>query len=320
VTGAAIARLDAAGLKHGPGNPSAAPGVHYAPDGRTVCVAVGHDAIRLFDANTGRTVGDLSDPEGMVSFILLAYSPDGAEIATTGWDRRLTRWDARTGRRLEPRHGWEGGASTTLSYSADGRYLYCYRLGDDDGQMPLVIDRATGGLWEYQKVLSPDAVSRDGRLGLARGRQLVELPGLRPIGRPLPAGVELRAYSPDGRIFFTERSGFTDPSDEQEAGIRVWDTASSRPLGPPVASCRAGFNFDPMRNRLVTTGHGETHLEHWRYEPASGSPERLMIWAETETAHQLDGRGVPRPLSPGELAARRERLAALGGSPLPTRP
>jgi hypothetical protein len=85
-------------------------------------------------------------------------------------------------------------------------------------------------------------------------------------------------------------------------------------VGPPVGrdELRA-LAFAPTGKALASGGlNGRVAL--WDSpRPLGGAPERVRLWAETLTGLELDEHEVIRPLSPDALAARRQRLAGLGG-------
>jgi WD40 repeat protein len=62
----------------------------FAPDGRTLAVAVGR-AVQLWDVATGKRLASREGHEGKV--ICLVFAPDGTRLASGGYDTTVRLWD-----------------------------------------------------------------------------------------------------------------------------------------------------------------------------------------------------------------------------------
>jgi WD40 repeat protein len=76
--------------------------------------------LNVFDTDQWRVVGRTAAGQGYLTAV--AYSPDGAYLATTGHSRLIKLWDATT---LEPRGELRGHLDViiSLAFSPDGRRL-----------------------------------------------------------------------------------------------------------------------------------------------------------------------------------------------------
>jgi WD40 repeat protein/serine/threonine protein kinase len=180
------------------------------------------------------------------------FSPDGARIATAGFDRQARLWDARTGSvQAELKHG---DAVLRVEFSSDGSLLATASL---DGTA--AIWRVASGERVHQLrhrapvqavQFSPDGallvtVTTEEEVSLwnaARGTLAATLVPRGPVNR-MPAG-SIAAFSPDGARLAVGR---------QDGAVQLWDLPSrrSRPTlrgGAPIT----WLAFAPDGRRLVS--------------------------------------------------------------------
>ncbi|MGY1620501.1 BTAD domain-containing putative transcriptional regulator [Geodermatophilus sp. SYSU D00691] len=146
----------------------------------------------------------------------LAYSPDGALLATAGFDGALKVWDAATGTLVRTLQGAPGTRVVAPSFSPDGRLVAASWHGDEG--VARVWDVATGapaGTFATRGEAEPSlttAFNPDGTqfaftfdgyprvVDLATGRTLFDL----PAGRYTTGDIE---WSPDGRFIASVDAG-----------------------------------------------------------------------------------------------------------------
>src|SRR5262249_33905595 len=111
--------------------PDAPPSLAFSPDGKVLAAVSEENAVRLWDAATGKTLPGPAGHRGAVAD--LAVSADGKVVVTRGSDGTLRRWERATGKELS-RVAAPGGADATalsptgrLFASAEGATI---RVGD----------------------------------------------------------------------------------------------------------------------------------------------------------------------------------------------
>ncbi len=94
-------------------------GVAFSPDGQTIAVGSGDNAIHLLDVKT-KTERILRGHQNQV--LTVAFSPVDGLLASGGGDRSVRLWNHQTGRPLVVLNGHQGGIYG-LAFSPDGRQL-----------------------------------------------------------------------------------------------------------------------------------------------------------------------------------------------------
>jgi WD40 repeat protein len=257
------------------------------PDGRQL-VSAGRDAlVGTWDAETGAPVADLvghvgTGFEGRV--FSLAYSPDGAMVASGGGDGQIVLSDPDTGEQLGVPLEMDS-AVRSLAFSPDGEALFAGSEGgrlvrwDPDAGV-LIEDAVDLGAGVSALAFGRDegllvVALRDGRITLrdtAPGFEVV-----RSLGRvrPGPNGVPV-AFSPGGRSF---AAGSGDGT------VSLWDATTWRRLGEPIevhSSEVAGVAFSPD-GRLVASGSFDGEVALTRVDALRLIAEPIALGHAVET-------------------------------------
>jgi WD40 repeat protein len=208
--------------------------VSFSPDGTTLATAGTDGTARLWNMATHRQTGSrLADPNGKAALFSIAFSPDGTRVATAGGDGRTRLWDTASHQEIGTALAANFSAVRRVAFSPDGRLL---AAAGDDGVVRLgdpVVHQQIGSPMPGQSAI---ALSPDGRT-MATGGPSEADPAVRLwdvatrhlVGRPLkPAGgpsvVHAITFGPDGRTLAVAGSD----------GVRIWDTAGGRQIGPPI--------------------------------------------------------------------------------------
>jgi WD40 repeat protein/DNA-binding SARP family transcriptional activator len=249
----------------------------WSPDG-ALFVTEGPEETGLIDirdARTGRSVR--SFPGHAADVNLVAFSPDGARLATSGDDGTVKLWDPRTGAQLDAFRGnGQDDQVWGLSFSPDGSRLAAVWLGE---QTLRVWNLDTGRAVQETHVDSAaltTSFSQDGRrlavarfdgggtvVDLASGRRIMDLPGDR--------GVHDVDWSPDGRLIATAGLDGT---------VRIVDAATGRSRFSLTGHTGQVIAGDWSRDgrRLVTAGT-DGKVKVWEVGP-DGARELLSMTAQ----------------------------------------
>jgi WD40 repeat protein/serine/threonine protein kinase len=218
---------------------------------------------------------------------VVAFHPDGRQLAVGDWGNKVHVWDVLDGRKLHTLTGHQGGV-TEVAFSPDGRHLasashdHTVRIwdtasGQETGRLP-----GNDSIWSV-------AFSPDGRLLAAAGENgwmaLWDFAARRELRRfrGHQAHIACVAFSPDGRHL---------ASAAQDRTAKLWDAA-----GGPALRTFAGHTqqvssvaFSPDGQTLATSSEDGT-IKLW--DPATGR-ERAALAGHTawvvRVAFSPDGR------------------------------
>jgi WD40 repeat protein/serine/threonine protein kinase len=218
------------------GHDAAVNAVAFGPDGTRLATVSEDNTARLWDTTTGKQLHVLDghtekkyqeggEPEGVMD---VAFSPDGAKLATAGMDGQIKVWDVGTGEELLSLSGHpEDRGIYSVAFSQDGALL---ASGTDQPSVVKVWDTVTG-------------------------RELLNLPGYE-AGRIF--GID---FNPDGsRLAVSNNTGQLDvwllPEPKGDQSEQTPKKLHSNPS--PHSSGITDVMFSSDGTRLVTASFDQT--------------------------------------------------------------
>src|SRR6266699_3452438 len=176
--------------------------VVWSPDGMHIASS-GYKTVQIWDAPTGTLLKSFGNSSHSVN--LITWSPDGTRVATASKADNLVQvWDITTGAvLLKKTHDYE---VNTVSWSPDGMYIASasdktVRVWDARTGTTLVTyyHHSDSDLAEFKKVI-------------------IRVPNLRVCDLKSSGGVEVVAWSPDGKCI---------ASSSWDKMVQVWDAKTA---------------------------------------------------------------------------------------------
>jgi WD40 repeat protein/tRNA A-37 threonylcarbamoyl transferase component Bud32 len=295
--------------------------VAFAADGRTMLTGSRDGDARLWRASTCELIRKVTSGAGPVR--VAAFSVDGEMFATVTADNQVRLWAVADGKPLgqplvHPR------PVTALAFHPNGKSVL---TGCRDGKVWLwdLPDRKPPGeLSPHQSAVRAVAFSPDGKTFVTTSEDWeVRLwdeasREFRSLAPSRARRAVVAAFSPDGKALLTGHTG--------SAQARLWDVATGKPLGPPLAHTGAVVGGIFTRDgKTILTACGDGTLRTWPVpEPMRGDLSRLKLklklQLQVETGLQLDDKtGGVSAISPRDWRQRERLLRRQGGPALPSR-
>ena len=242
--------------------------VAFSSDGTRIVSGGGDGIIRLWDASTGKQIGEpfTGHSEDVNS---VAFSPDGVMIVSGGDDRTIRLWDASTGQQIAI--FLTSYRVFSVSFSPDGTRVVGGEGAPDIGAISLwdantgeqISERLNGRVWTVRSVaFSPDGsqiVSEEEGVGIDGMVYLWDANTGEQIGGPFVGhvgSVWSTAFSPDGTRIV---------SGGEDGTIYLWEAKTGELIGVPLTGHSGtvwSVAFSPDGNRIVSGGEDST-IRFW---------------------------------------------------------
>jgi WD40 repeat protein len=304
-------------------------GVAFSRDGRLLATAV-RNAAKVWDADTGALLHTLpwkDDGDAMPGDNAVSFSPDGARLATCGFDRVVRVWDLATERE---------------AFRLDGRYDRAEFIGDRRGS--LFAFPSEGGY----RVFDPQTRERLGGFSApARCWAVSPIGNLVAVCRP--SGSDAPEHGPFIDVYILDQQGsfrFLNRAHQLTRGVGAVRRLAFRPDGGGLAAVEDGAvkvwdlktETDPVTlagggrcvafrgdGRLLATGADQGAVKLWDADgPPRPWPADVPAEGLTDLAYSPDGGllAVARETGGGEEvelwdARRGEKVGVLGRRDLP---
>jgi hypothetical protein len=286
----------------------------FSPDSQWVVTASGDDTARLWDAQSGKPLGEpMQHGETVTS---AQFSSDGQRVISASEDQTARLWDAQSGKPLGEPMRHEATVSSA-QFSPDGRLALTASEDKTARLWDALSGKPIGEPMRHADTVTSAQFSPDpeGQRIVSVSAEIVRLwdtLSCKPIGEPMRHGARVRSarFSPDGQQVATS-------SGDNKA--RLWDALSGKPIGEPMQhdNTVTTAHFSPDSQRVVTASEDNT-VQLWDFPTITNKEQAedvrmLADLAEATSGIALQTSGqeeLHHALASEEIQARRKRIAA----------
>ncbi|HVK14350.1 MAG TPA: AAA family ATPase [Gemmataceae bacterium] len=304
--------------------------VGVADDGVRALVRLGTGKYRVTDLLTGTAGAEIfvpgaltpkpehsDDDTAMLRVVRVAFSPDGARLATIDGDGRVLVWDARTGAPV--------GRPLTHTVRNQTERIRAVRFSPDGSRVLTQSFRA-------RAVWNADTTDNEHLFHNPVG---VQISRFSPCGNMILSGtnynmaqifdIRERKLRPVALLHGAQVWGITASADgsrvltaSYDQTARSWDAVTGKPLSPSLRHDEGVSDvvYSP-EGAHVLTASWDRKVRLWpKIDPVPDEPDRVTAWVETWTGLRIGLTGSSDLLTAEEWAARKRKLDDLGGPPV----
>lgn len=270
-----------------------------SPDGRTLAIGTGHNAVWLVDSASHEVLAQLTNTPARGSRSL-AFAPDRPLLAVSTTSPIIDVWDLRTrtlSHRLDTGTRWV----ERIAFSPDGQYFAAAARPEGSVHLWRVDD------WSPITVVEPGENDRPALAFAPDSRSLFYASGDGSLFALAPSGAQsprrLGRHGSAVTYLAVSADGQTLASTGKEGVVRLWSLPEGIPQGrlPDQAAWISSATFSPNGRKLATTA-GDGTVRLW---PLEGRTEAEILRGHAAWVNQAlflrDGRTLVSAADDGEV-------------------
>src|SRR6266487_3210577 len=285
----------------------------FSPDGQRVVTTSYDRTARLWDAASGKPIGEPMKHQDMVRSA--QFSRDGHRVVTASDDRTARFWDAASGKPIgEPMKHED--IVDSAEFSPDGHRVVTASRNRTARLWDAASGKPIGEPMKHEAAIKSAQFSPDGQRVVTSSydntARLWDAASGKPIGEPMKheSAVKSAQFSPDGQRVVTSSYDKT---------ARLWDAASGKPTGKPMKHENTvnSAQFSPDGQQVVTASFDNT-ARLWDAPSMTDKDTKEDILLLAELAEATGGATLEtvgqaenlKLLAPEQVIASREKIAA----------
>ncbi|BBJ22434.1 nSTAND1 domain-containing NTPase [Candidatus Nitrotoga sp. AM1P] len=225
----------------------------FSPDGKCVVTASRDCSARVWDAETGKTVGMPMMHDAEV--ISASFSPDGKRVVTVSDDTARV-WDAETGKTVGLPMTHDSRVNSA-SFSPDGKHVVTASWDMTARVWDAETGKTVGSSMRHDNTINSASFSPDGKHVVTASSDHTARVWNAETGKVLGAPMEHKewiktaSFSPDGKYVVTA---------SEDKTARIWDATTGKAVGAPMEHDLPinSASFSPNGKCVVTASNDKT--------------------------------------------------------------